>query len=112
MIFTSLSFSEVVFEFTSEEVVEIENYISELEVKDSLNISIIDNLEHQVSNCNDIINNNEILESEQDSLIILLENQIDSYKELVKAVEPKWYDKFKWALYGIGPGILIGMIIE
>ena len=112
LIFLSILFSQETFTYTEEEVIEIESYITELEVKDSLNILIIKNLENQINNCNDINESNELLIQKKDSLTILLEDQINSYDELVKAVEIKWYDKLKWILYGVGSGLIVGILVE
>lgn len=108
----SFLFTQDVFTFTEQEVIEIEKYIQTLEISDSLNVILIENLENQVKNLNDIYDNNKLLIQEQDSIILLFESQIDSYDKLVKAVEPKWYDKFRWILYGFGGGLLFGIIVE
>ena len=105
-------FSQEVFTFTEGEVIEIESYIQKLEISDSLNTILIKNLEGQVKNLNSLNNNNKFLIQEQDSLVILLEGQVNSYSKLVKVVEPKWYDKLKWVLYGTGAGFLIGIVVE
>ena len=88
--------------FTEEEVLGFTNKIKELELKDSLNVSLVIDLEKQIS----LLEEN----SKSDSLIIdfrtqqlqLQEETINLYKEKVKVVKPKWHEnKWLWFVYGV-----------
>ena len=89
--------------FSEEEVLGFTNKIKELELKDSLNVSLVGDLEKQIS----------LLEmnAKSDSLIIdfrtrqlqLQKETINLYKEKVKVVKPKWHEnKWLWFVYGVG----------
>ena len=89
--------------FSEEEVLGLTNKIKELEMKDSLNVSLVGDLEKQIS----LLEQN----AKSDSLIIdfrtqqlqLQEETINLYKEKVKVVKPKWHEnKWLWFVYGVG----------
>ena len=88
--------------FSEEEVLGFTNKIKELELKDSLNVSLVLDLEKQIQLLED--------NSKSDSLIIdfrtqqlqLQKETINLYKEKVKVVKPKWQEnKWLWFVYGV-----------
>ena len=97
-----LSQDSITYIFTAEEALEIDNYIQELEQKDSLNIKIIKNLENQIYMY--------IQQSVNDSTIIDLKRleiqslkyQVELHQDLIKEISPKWYNnKWMWFAFGI-----------
>ena len=68
--------------------------IKDLERRDSLNIEIQSNLESQIKDYKLMVFN--------DSLMIFqLENQVKLKNDLIKEIEPKWYEnKYLWFWYG------------
>ena len=87
---------------SDDQVKELRTSILELESKDSLNISIIGQLEQSISLYKKY--------QHQDSLLIdlnmkkgdLLNQRIELYDQLVKEVKPKWYEnKWLWFTFGI-----------
>ena len=90
----SLIFPQKVYNFTEEEVKSLFSSIKDLERRDSLNIEIQSNLESQIKDYKLIVFN--------DSLMIFqLENQIRLKNDLIKEIEPKWYEnKYLWFWYG------------
>ena len=90
----SLIFPQKVYNFTEEEVKSLFSSIKDLERRDSLNIEIQSNLESQIKDYKLMVFN--------DSLMIFqLENQIRLKNDLIKEIEPKWYEnKYLWFWYG------------
>ena len=88
--------------YTDEEAQNIELYIQELEQKDSINVKIIENLNSQIYMYIQKNENDSLWLDLQTQKIKLLANRILLYNELVKEVEPKWYDnKYLWFFGGI-----------
>ena len=88
--------------YTDEEAQNIELYIQELEQKDSINVKIIENLNSQIYMYIQKNENDSLWLDLQTQKIKLLDNRILLYNELVKEVEPKWYDnKYLWFFGGI-----------
>tara|TARA_Y100000310_G_scaffold101763_1_gene99882 strand:+ start:3047 stop:3430 length:384 start_codon:yes stop_codon:yes gene_type:complete len=87
--------------YTDEEAQNIEQYINELEQKDIVNNDIINNLNNQVSMYIQWRENDSLWVNLQNEKIQLLNDRIGLYKELVKEVEPKWYEN-RWIWFGIG----------
>ena len=105
ILFIGLLFGQDVktYTFTEEEVLGFTNKIKELELKDSLHVSLVMDLETQIRLLED--------NSKSDSLIIdfrtqqlqLQEETINLYKEKVKVVKHKWHaNKWLWFVYGVG----------
>lgn len=94
-------FSQDEFIYTSEEVLAIDNYIIELEQKDSINIKIIDNLENQIYMYTQRTSNDSTIINLKDLEIQTLNEQIRLHKDLIKEVTPKWYDN-KWIWFTLG----------
>ena len=87
--------------FTEEEVLGFTNTIKELELKDSLNVSLVDDLESQLK----LFEENSVIDS---MLIANKTNQINLLKDTnklleqkVKLVQPKWYEN-KWLYFTYG----------
>jgi hypothetical protein len=87
--------------YSDEEAQNIELYIQELELKDSTNIKIIENLNSQIYMYIQKNTNDSLWLDLQTQKIDLLENRIILYKELSKEIQPKWYEN-KWLWFGLG----------
>ena len=87
--------------FSDEEVQNIELHITTLEQSDSLNVLEITNLKEQIELYQKWHQNDSLWISLQTEKISLLDERIILYKDLVKEVEPKWYDN-KWLWFGMG----------
>ena len=96
--------------YTDEEVLAIDNYISELEDMDSINVKIIDNLEYQLDMYIYRIEKDSSLKVLKDNEILLLENQVNNYKELNVLIKPKWYEKPLFFVSGFLLGTIYGVI--
>jgi len=81
--------------FTDEEVKNLFINIQTLEQKDSLNLQIIDGLDEKIYM---YIQSEELLNSQ----IIDYKKQITIKDEIIKEVEPKWYEnKYLWFGFGV-----------
>ena len=91
----SLIFPQKTYSFTEEEVKAFRESIIELENADSTNQKIIKNLNEQIYMY--------IQQTEIDSTIIEnYKDQLELKDEMIKNIEPKWYDnKYIWYSYGI-----------
>ena len=90
----SLLYSEKVYTFTEDEVKSLFSSIKEFERKDSLNNIIVANLESQINDYEIIVKNDSLIKIE-------LEKQINLKDDLIKVIEPKWYEnKYLWFSYG------------
>jgi hypothetical protein len=88
--------------YTDEEAQNIEVYINELEQKDSINVKIIENLNSQIYMYIQKNENDSLWLDLQQQKINLLDNRILLYDDLIKEVEPKWYEnKWLWFFGGI-----------
>mgnify|MGYP001432790402 CR=1 FL=1 len=90
--------------FSDEEIQNIELHITELEQTDNFNVLEITNLKEQIELYNKWHENDSLWISLQNEKIQLLDERILLYKDLAKAVEPKWYEN-KW-LYFFG-GVIV-----
>ena len=87
--------------FTEEEVLGFTNTIKELELKDSLNVSLVEDLESQIK----LFEENSVV----DSMLIanktlqlnLLKDTNELLEQKVKLVKPKWYEN-KWLYFTYG----------
>ena len=88
-------FPQKTYEFTEEEVKSLYSSIQTLENTDSTNQKIIENLNEQIYMY--------IQQTEIDSTIIEnYKEQLELKDEMIKNIEPKWYDnKYLWYSYGI-----------
>ena len=97
-----LSQDTITYVYTAKEVLAIDNYIQELEQKDSLNVEIINNLEEQMHIYIQQAKSDSVIIDLKNSEIQLLNNQILMHQDLIKEVTPKWYDnKWIWFVLGI-----------
>ena len=91
------------FTFTEEEVLGFTNKIKELELKDSLNGSLVQDLEKQISLLEDNAKTNEVIIDFRTQQLQLQKETINLYKEKVKVVKPKWHEnKWLWFVYCVG----------
>jgi len=95
--FSSFLFSQTTYEFTEEEVKVFYASIQELEFKDSINTELIEKLENQIYMYIDLSKNDSLLILKQDEKILLLEEQVELYKQL----QPKWWEKPLWFSSGL-----------
>ena len=103
--------------FTEEEVLGFTNTIKELELKDSLNVSLVDDLESQIK----LFEENSVVDSmliaNKTLQINLLKDTNKLLEQKVKLVQPKWYEnKWLYFTYGVlGTAIsvrLAGQIVD
>ena len=91
------------FTFTEEEVLGFTNKIKELELKDSLHVSLVIDLEKQISLLEDNAKSDSLIIDFRTQQLQLQEETINLYKEKVKVVRPKWHEnKWLWFVYGVG----------
>ena len=87
--------------FTEEEVLGFTNTIKELELKDSLNVSLVDDLESQIK----LFEENSVVDSmliaNKTLQINLLKDTNKLLEQKVKLVRPKWYEN-KWLYFTYG----------
>mgnify|MGYP003138250432 CR=1 FL=1 len=94
LIFVGLTFGTEA-SLNDEEVIQLFHSIQELEHKDSLNTSIINNLELQIVDYKNI-------NAQNDLLITDYKKQLELSQEMIKLVKPKWYDnKYLWFFGGV-----------
>ena len=88
--------------FTEEEVQSLYNSINDLEYADSLNKSIITELEKTVSLYKNKSVNDSLWIDLKIQKINLLEDRVELYKDLSVEIQPKWYEnKCLWFFGGI-----------
>ena len=87
--------------YTEEEEQNIEQYINELEQKDSINVKLIESLNSEIYMYIQKNNNDSLWLDLQIKKNKLLDNRIELYEDLVKEVKPKWYEN-KWLWFGLG----------
>ena len=87
--------------YTEEEEINIENHISTLEHKDSLNVIHINELEEMIKVYEAKSKNDSLWLDLQIQKNKLLDERIVLYNDLVKEVKPKWYEN-KWIWFGLG----------
>ena len=87
--------------FTEEEVLGFTNTIKELELKDSLNVSLVEDLESQLKlfEENSVIGS--MLIANKTNQINLLKDTTKLLEQKVKLVQPKWYEN-KWLYFTYG----------
>ena len=87
--------------FTEEEVLGFTNTIKELELKDSLNVSLVDDLESQIK----LFEENSVVDSmliaNKTMQLNLLKDTNELLEQKVKLVRPKWYEN-KWLYFTYG----------
>ena len=87
--------------FTEEEVLGFTNTIKELELKDSLNVSLVEDLESQLK----LFEENSVIDSmliaNKTMQLNLLKDTNKLLEQKVKLVKPKWYEN-KWLYFTYG----------
>ena len=79
------------------------NRIKELELKDSLNVSLVGDLEKQIFLLEDNALSDSLIIDFRTHQLQLQKETINLYKEKVKVVKPKWHEnKWLWFVYGVG----------
>ena len=103
--------------FTEEEVLGFTNTIKELELKDSLNVSLVEDLESQLN----LFEENSVIDSmliaNKTMQLNLLKDTNKLLEQKVKLVQPKWYEN-KWLYFTFGVALtatsvkLAGQIVD
>ena len=89
------------FIFTEEQVLGFTNAIKELELKDSLNVSLVGDLESQLQLFEENSAIDSMLIANKTLQINLLKDTNDLLEQKVKLVRPKWYEN-KWLYFTFG----------
>ena len=87
--------------FTEEEVLGFTNTIKELELKDSLNVSLVIDLEEQIKLYEENSYIDSMLIANKTTQIGLLKDTNKLLEQKVKLVQPKWYEN-KWLYFTFG----------
>ena len=87
--------------FTEEEVLGFTNTIKELELKDSLNVSLVDVLESQIKLFEETSVIDSMLIANKTTQLNLLKDTNKLLEQKVKLVQPKWYEN-KWLYFTYG----------
>ena len=103
--------------FTEEEVLGFTNTIKELELKDSLNVSLVEDYEAMVKRLEATAAIDSMLIANKTTQIDLLKDTNKLLEQKVKLVRPKWYEnKWLYFTYGVlGTAIsvrLAGQIVD
>ena len=103
--------------FTEEEVLGFTNTIKELELKDSLNVSLVMDLESQIKLYEETSVIDSMLIANKTTQLNLLKDTNKLLEQKVKLVRPKWYEnKWLYFTYGVlGTAIsvrLAGQIVD
>jgi hypothetical protein len=106
ILFVGLLFAQDVSEpktysFTEEQVLGFTNAIKELELKDSLNVSLVFDYEAMVKRLESNAAIDSMLIENKTVQINLLKEQTDLLNQKVKLVRPKWYEN-KWLYFTFG----------
>ena len=87
--------------FTEEEVLAFTNEIKELQLKDSLNVSLVDDLESQIRLFEETSVIDSMLIANKTTQLNLLKDTNKLLEQKVKLVQPKWYEN-KWLYFRYG----------
>jgi hypothetical protein len=87
--------------FTEEEVLGFTNTIKELELKDSLNVSLVMDLESQIKLFEETSVIDSMLIANKTTQLNLLKDTNKLLEQKVKLVQPKWYEN-KWLYFTYG----------
>ena len=87
--------------FTEEEVLGFTNTIKELELKDSLNVSLVMDLESQIKLFEETSVIDSMLIANKTTQLNLLKDTNKLLEQKVKLVRPKWYEN-KWLYFTYG----------
>ena len=103
--------------FTEEEVLGFTNTIKELELKDSLNVSLVMDLEEQIKLYEENSYIDSMLIANKTTQFGLLKDTNKLLEQKVKLVQPKWYEN-KWLYFTFGVALtatsvkLAGQIVD
>ena len=122
ILFVGLLFAQDVqepktYSFTEEQVLGFTNAIKELELKDSLNVSLVEDYEAMVKRLEATAARDSMLIANKTTQIDLLKDTNKLLEQKVKLVRPKWYEnKWLYFTYGVlGTAIsvrLAGQIVD
>ena len=106
ILFVGLLFAQDVqepktYSFTEEQVLGFTNAIKELELKDSLNVSLVGDLESQLKLFEENSAIDSMLIANKTTQINLLKDTNKLLEQKVKLVRPKWYEN-KWLYFTYG----------
>ena len=89
------------YSFTEEQVLGFTNAIKELELKDSLNVSLVEDYEAMVKRLEATAAIDSMLIANKTTQIDLLKDTNKLLEQKVKLVKPKWYEN-KWLYFTYG----------
>ena len=89
------------YSFTEEQVLGFTNAIKELELKDSLNVSLVADYEAMVKRLEATAAIDSMLIANKTTQIDLLKDTNNLLEQKVKLVRPKWYEN-KWLYFSFG----------
>ena len=106
ILFVGLLFAQDVqepktYSFTEEQVLGFTNAIKELELKDSLNVSLVEDLESQIKLYEETSVIDSMLIANKTTQLNLLKDTNKLLEQKVKLVQPKWYEN-KWLYFTYG----------
>ena len=106
ILFVGLLFAQDVSEpktysFTEEQVLGFTNAIKELELKDSLNVSLVEDYEAMVKRLEETAVIDSMLIANKTTQLNLLKDTNKLLEQKVKLVRPKWYEN-KWLYFTYG----------
>ena len=106
ILFVGLLFAQDVqepktYSFTEEQVLGFTNAIKELELKDSLNVSLVEDYEAMVKRLEATAAIDSMLIANKTTQIDLLKDTNKLLEQKVKLVRPKWYEN-KWLYFTYG----------
>ena len=122
ILFVGLLFAQDVqepktYSFTEEQVLGFTNAIKELELKDSLNVSLVSDYEAMVKRLEATAAIDSMLIANKTTQLNLLKDTNKLLEQKVKLVQPKWYEN-KWIYFTFGVALtatsvkLAGQIVD
>jgi len=105
------------YSFTEEQVLGFTNAIKELELKDSLNVSLVEDYEAMVKRLEATAAIDSMLIANKTTQLTLLKDTNKLLEQKVKLVQPKWYEN-KWLYFTFGVALtatsvkLAGQIVD
>mgnify|MGYP003686332701 FL=1 len=105
------------YSFTEEQVLGFTNAIKELELKDSLNVSLVSDYEAMVKRLEATAAIDSMLIANKTTQLTLLKATNKLHEQKVKLVRPKWYEN-KWLYFTFGVALtatsvkLAGQIVD
>ena len=105
------------YSFTEEQVLGFTNAIKELELKDSLNVSLVSDYEAMVKRLESTAAIDSMLIANKTTQLTLLKDTNKLLEQKVKLVRPKWYEN-KWLYFTFGVALtatsvkLAGQIVD